>query len=95
MASGTINYDNALQLIPKSTRDILVDALNVSNFGWFIGSGSSYSGNIPNANYGHGIFVVFNRLGDKNVIGFNGTYGIIINRYNGSSWTGWKTVSVS
>ena len=72
------------------TNDILASAVNCTETSFFSGSGNSYTGSVPNANYGYGTFLVTVRGILRFVIAFSQTNALAINEYTGSAWRGWR-----
>ena len=73
------------------TNDILTDALATSTNKVFSGSGSAYTGSLPDVNLKWGIFRVYVNGSFRYVIGTgsnNYTYTIF---HNGTAWTSWFT----
>jgi hypothetical protein len=75
------------------TKDILTDALNVQSgcMKCYKGTGSSYTGSVPNSNYGYGTFFVLNRYSSSIwVMALSPVLadGIAVNHYTGT-WSGW------
>lgn len=79
----------------NSTNDILADALTSNTTKFFSGSGSSYTGTVPNGNYKYGTFMVNRRYGTKTVLAQSANNDIAINTYDGSSWTGWQELETA
>ena len=77
----------------NSTNDILADALTSNTTRFFSGTGSSYTGTVPNGNYKYGTFMVNRRYGTKTVLAQSANNDIAINTYDGSSWTGWQELA--
>lgn len=77
----------------NSTNDILADALTSNTTRFFSGTGSSYTGTVPNGNYKYGTFMVNIRYGTKTVLAQSANNDIAINTYDGSSWTGWQELA--
>lgn len=79
----------------QTTNDVLADALTqYAGVKFYSGSGSSYTGTVPDSNYKYGTFVV-NRRGTNSisVVAFPEatTLGIALNSStNGSTWAGWQ-----
>ena len=96
MASSTIQTINPDVMRQNHTRtnDIQASAVSVTSPTIFEGNGSSYTGTIPHANYGYGVFFVIPRGGDRFVLALC-SLGIATCHYNGSSWTAWKTTTWS
>lgn len=79
----------------NSTNDILADALTSNTTRFFSGTGSSYTGTVPNGNYKYGTFMVNRRYGTKTVLAQSANNDIAINTYDGSTWTGWQELETA
>ena len=77
----------------NSTNDILADALNCTKSKFFKGSGTAYTGEIPDSNYKYGVFHVDVRGTRKFVTGINTAGLTAVNAYDGSTWTGWQSTA--
>lgn len=77
------------------TNDILADALTSNKTKFFSGTGSSYTGTVPNGNYKYGTFMVNRRYGVKTVLAQSANNDIAINTYDGSTWTGWQELALN
>ncbi len=82
-------------VIIASTVDVLADALTMtgSAIRGFYGAGASYTGDLPESNYGYGAFLAIRRAGNSIfvlAIPNLPSLGLALNRYDGSSWTGWE-----
>lgn len=103
ISEGAINKINGeltalnsnLNSLANTTNDILADAFSVNGTKFFNGSGNSYTGDVPNANYKYGIFTVMRRWSAYFVVAHSADNEIAINYYNGSSWQGWKQLTSS
>lgn len=76
----------------ENTTDVLASALTLPENSWKIykGSGSNYTGNIPNVNFKYGIFTVTERGGQIFVLAQSPSLELAINTYNGTTWSGWQ-----
>ena len=77
------------------TNDILVDAVNCSNSTFFYGSGTAYTGSVPNVNYEYGTFMVNVRRTSKYVIAQSASNDIAINVYESGAWIGWQELALN
>ena len=75
------------------TNDILESALSVDRSTFFNGSGSAYTGVMPVPNVRYGVFHVDVRGTRKFVTGVGTGGEIVVNTYDGTSWSGWKEAS--
>ena len=77
------------------TNDILTTAVSATRSSFYNGSGSSYTGNVPNSNYKYGIFIVNVRNTRKFVIAISTNNDVAICAYDGSSWTAWTELATN
>ena len=89
-----LGYGNGI--FAPYTSDVLAEAaaMTTASVRFYRGSGDSYTGTLPSGgNYGYGSFIVFMRSANiRQVIAVPIVpgYGLALNEYDGSSWSGWK-----
>ena len=104
--SGTWKYEklalnqdiSKLNSDANQTNDILADAVSCTQTKFFKGSGSAYTGALPNNDsyYGYGIFIVNVRGTNKSVIALSSyTNRMAINYYSNNAWLGWQELALA
>ena len=84
--SGVLNIGSYL----KPSNDILAEALNTEYMFSLISSGE-FTTNVPNTYYRYTLGIVLRRKSDQiTVILFGRDNGLATNRWDGTSWSGWK-----
>jgi len=74
------------------TNDILADALNVQGTKVFSGSGSVYTGTVPDNVYKYGVFTVYKRYSTYLVVAVGDNNHVAVNSYN-TVWSGWQELA--
>ena len=77
-----------------TTNDILTDAKSIGGTKVFTGTGSSYTGTVPNINYKYGVFFCTKRGSSVHVVACSEYDEYATNTWTGSSWTGWKELAL-
>lgn len=83
-------------IIENLTNDILQDAMAqaVNTIQFYRGSGSSYTGTVPHANFGYGSFIVMRRASLQIMvlaISQSSNNGVAMNSsMDGATWVGWR-----
>lgn len=90
MASGKLKAES---LGYQNTYDVLSDALDIQRLTYFIGSGDSYTGSVPNNNLKYGGFIAGRRTNNRFVIGLSPAGDMYYTVYKGNSWTDWEKVT--
>jgi len=97
-ASGISTLNTSLSNVTSTTNytdNILVDALTTTINKVFQGSGSSYTGSVPDGPFRYGIFIVYPRFSTKIVVAYSSDCRIAVNEYTGTDWAGWQEVALS
>ena len=79
----------------NSTNDILADAVSCTKTTFFNGSGGSYTGSVPDANYKWATFMVNVKASSRNVIAQAPQGTVAINSYGNGAWSGWQELATN
>lgn len=91
--AGTTNQALSNLDTPTVTADILASALQTTKAKLFRGSGSSYTGTLPDNSFKWGTFSVEPYDNGRTVFALSDGHAAI-NYYNGTAWTGWQQLEL-